>query len=84
MAGNGFEWSRTYQDAIPGEFRGNAKAVPVRARVILRGRDFAHPNPLRFEELENTVTFEFFEHMRTNGMRPLLGHIGFRVVIEED
>jgi formylglycine-generating enzyme required for sulfatase activity len=86
MAGNGFEWTRTFvTGGAPGEFIGDSVRVPTDARVLLRGRDYAHPNPLFFKELlEPYITFDFFEASRAQAIRPYLAHIGFRVVIEVD
>jgi formylglycine-generating enzyme required for sulfatase activity len=85
MSGNGLEWTSTYQDDVPGMFAGDVSRIPPYARVVLRGRDYAHNEPLRFRDLdEGPVTFPFFEDKRDLNLRPLLAHIGFRVVLEVD
>ncbi len=85
MAGNGLEWTRTWQDDLPGEFVGDLGRVPLQARAVLRGRSYADVEPLRFEDLgERVLTFPLLESERHIGHQATLPQIGFRVVIEVD
>ncbi|MCI0641317.1 MAG: bifunctional serine/threonine-protein kinase/formylglycine-generating enzyme family protein [Gemmataceae bacterium] len=86
MAGNGLEWTRSFRGNVP-DFVGDSTTVAEKARLVLRGRDFAAEKPLKFEMLEDefqSITLEFFPHIRPIGSRLVLAHIGFRVVIEVD
>jgi formylglycine-generating enzyme required for sulfatase activity/tRNA A-37 threonylcarbamoyl transferase component Bud32 len=85
MAGNGLEWTRTWQDDVPGEFVGELGKIPLQARAVLRGRSYADAEPLHFDDLvDRVLTFPFFESERNLGHQATLPQIGFRVVIDVD
>jgi serine/threonine protein kinase len=50
MAGNGSEWTSTPRDAAE---RFSPDAPDERLSIILRGRSYMHPDPLRFRDLDD-------------------------------
>src|SRR5262249_52741414 len=84
MSGNGWEWTRAYSADSPGELSGDWTHTPQAAKVILRGRDYARPEPLTFEYIATTpISCSAFDNeYRTDEERTsMLPHIGFRIVV---
>jgi eukaryotic-like serine/threonine-protein kinase len=74
MAGNGLEWTRSLTDTT-------IKFPPppdTTAYIILRGRRFSDPKPLRYDEIRDEMKGE------AGTLRSSDPQIGFRVVIELD
>jgi formylglycine-generating enzyme required for sulfatase activity len=89
MAGNGLEWTRTLLDDFEQpKYTGDPSKVKLTASVVLRGRRYSVPEPLRFEDLgpEGIVLLPFHEVRRSSELgvgKSLLPEIGFRVVLTD-
>ncbi len=85
MAGNGYEWTRTLLPTIGSEFfseyLGDASKLNENndPKTALRGRSYAHPEPLSYRYLDETpLNTRFFQSKRTPGYDEFTG---FRVAL---
>ncbi|MCI0462491.1 MAG: bifunctional serine/threonine-protein kinase/formylglycine-generating enzyme family protein, partial [Gemmataceae bacterium] len=79
MAGNGLEWTRDFEVlGAKHELTGNVEIDP-RAVFTLRGRSYAHPQPLTYEEMVQRVRSQPF--LSADRAREPAWAIGFRVVL---
>lgn len=74
MAGNGIEWTRDSRDA---NFKPSPDKLDERISMVLRGRSYAYPDPLRFVELDDPLKNEDLPCTRGDNI-----DLSFRVVLD--
>jgi formylglycine-generating enzyme required for sulfatase activity len=85
MAGNGLEWTRTLTENPDRIYAGDPNSVSLHAMVVLRGRLYSAPDPLRFDDLTDSYKLISFHESRRSASdgNLWLPEIGFRVVLRD-